>query len=251
MRHEITRDASPHFAFSSENFRFSTKARYVNDVHFVSASATITHAALYEASHPQPCCTTGIRGLSCPKDKRIISKNHSLRGRDGAGTRARGWRVPSRRQFIDSMPNWLTPDCSLRSFRRSRDRDRSRASRRSSPQPSQGGDHPTKILRACSCTRPEGVVRKIFIGSALLLWCDFGVPPIPLISGHIAPPKILRDRSARRASGKRTMFLRRTNTQKLRAIRQPRPTRPLRSGIVEADVAFRAAPRLKLRGTTH
>ena len=33
MRHVITRDAFPYSAFVLENFRFSFKARYVNDVH--------------------------------------------------------------------------------------------------------------------------------------------------------------------------------------------------------------------------
>ena len=186
-----------------------------------------------------------------PKLTEEVNHNFATGTSRGWALGARGWRVPSRQQLIDSMPNWLTPDCSLRSFRRSRDRDRSRASRRSSPQPAQGGDHPTKILRACSCTRPEGVVRKIFIGSALLLWCDFGVPPIPLIGEHIAPPKILRDRSARLASGSRAIFPRRDGTQKLRAIRQPHPARPLRSGGVLADVAFCGALRLTSLRATH
>ena len=70
MRHVITRDAFPYFALCLENFRFSSKARYVNDVHLprfdlpapVAETATV-RTDLIRNSHPQPDAPRGFKGF--------------------------------------------------------------------------------------------------------------------------------------------------------------------------------------------
>ena len=71
----MTRDAFPYFALLLENFRFSSKARYVNDVHllrFHRGAAGVralpkgtnsTRHNLIRNIHPQPDAPWGFKGF--------------------------------------------------------------------------------------------------------------------------------------------------------------------------------------------
>ena len=59
MRHVIARDASPYFALLLENYRFSFKARYVNDVHLAPLQPIAPPQILQQKV--RPCVATFAR----------------------------------------------------------------------------------------------------------------------------------------------------------------------------------------------
>ena len=113
MRHVITRDASPYSAFVLENFRFSAKARYVNDVHlprfdrllhstFCNRRSDLVLQLLhgftnqfYTEQPPVVRCTTGIQRISPPRTLGMIAKRRFCVNCRARPKLARGVRHPA------------------------------------------------------------------------------------------------------------------------------------------------------------
>ena len=102
----ITRDAFPYSALSLENFRFSFKARYVNDVHLprfgcgvpggralpFSVEQHSLHATPYTEQPPVVRCTTGDSKDFSPSNANIIPKKRRRKLRHGDSDLLRGKR---------------------------------------------------------------------------------------------------------------------------------------------------------------